>query len=53
VNNDFIRKKLEKLKTDACALAHGIAKGTEEDVIGTNFYKIHDLYQEIQDAWRK
>ncbi len=53
VNNDITRKKLEKLKTDARALANEIATGTEEDVIGSDFYKIHDLYQEIQDAWKK
>lgn len=35
------------------ALANEIATGTEEDVIGTDFYNIHDLYQEIHDAWKK
>ena len=53
VNNEIIKRKLEKLKTDTRALANEIAAGTEEDVIGTDFYKIHDLYQEIQDALRK
>jgi hypothetical protein len=53
VNNEIIKKKIEKLKTDTQALANEIATGTEEDVIGTDFYKIHDLYQEIHDAWKK
>lgn len=53
VNNEIIRKKLEELKKDTRALAEEIATGTEEDVIGTDFYKIHDLYQEIHDAWKK
>jgi hypothetical protein len=53
VNNETIKMKLEKLKTDTRALANEIATGTEEDVIGTDFYKIHDLYQEIHDTWKK
>ncbi len=53
MNNEEIKKKLEKLKTDSRALANEIATGTEDDVIGTDFYKIHDLYQAIYNAWKR
>jgi DNA-binding transcriptional regulator YhcF (GntR family) len=53
VNDETVKKKLEKLRTDARALANEIATGTEDDVIGTDFHKIHDLYQEIHDAWKR
>lgn len=51
--NEEMKTNLEKLRKDTRDLAKEIATGTEDDVIGTDFYKIHDLYQEIHDAWKK
>lgn len=53
MNEEAIKTKLQRLKKDARALADEITSGTEDDVIGTNFYAIHDLYLEIQDAWKR
>ncbi len=53
VNTDDMKAKLEKLKTDTRALAEEIKIGTEDDVIGTRLYDIHDLFHQIQEAWYK
>jgi L-amino acid N-acyltransferase YncA len=53
MNREEVKTKLNKLKVDTRTLAHEIATGTEEEVIGTDFYKIHDLFLEIKDAWEK
>jgi len=53
VNNAAMRAKLEKLKSDTRSLAREIADGTEDDVIGTEFYAVHDLFLEIDAAWRR
>jgi hypothetical protein len=53
MNNEEARKNLEKLKTDTRSLANEISSGTEDDVIGTDFYKIHDLFLEIKGTWEK
>jgi hypothetical protein len=33
-------------------LATQVKEGTEEDVVGTELYKIHDQFHEIVEAWQ-
>jgi len=51
VDNEEMKAKLEKLKTDTRALANEIQDGAPEDQVGTTLYAIHDLFHEIQESW--
>ena len=51
VNNDEMRSKLEKLKTDIHALYEVIRDGASEDQIGTAMHTLHDQFHEIMEAW--
>jgi hypothetical protein len=51
VNNEDVKAKLEKLKTDLRTLANDIKDGAPEDQIGTTFYDIHEQFHHIMEAW--
>jgi hypothetical protein len=50
VNNDEMKTKLQSLKSETEALADVIQNG-EDQVIGDQLTKVHDLFHEIQEAW--
>jgi hypothetical protein len=51
VNNEEIKSKLQKLKTDLRALSDDINEGAPEDQVGTALPAIHDQFHEIMEAW--
>jgi hypothetical protein len=51
VNNDTVRAKLEKLKTDTRALADKIKAGGTDEEVASQLTAVHDLFHEIQEAW--
>lgn len=51
VNNEEVKAKLEKLKTDLRALSDDINEGAPEDQVGTTLHTIHDQFHEIMEAW--
>lgn len=53
VDNDEMKSKLEKLKTDIHSLAEVIADGASEDQIGTAMHTLHDQFHEIMETWHK
>ncbi len=50
VNNDEIRSKLDKLKSEATTLS-AIVKSADNTVIGNHLNKLHDTFHEIHEAW--
>lgn len=53
VNNEEMKSKLEKLKTDIHALAEVIQDGASEDQIATSMHTLHDQFHEIMETWHK
>lgn len=51
VNNDEVKAKLEKLKTDTRALSDKIKAGGTDEEVGTQLTAVHDLFHEIQESW--
>ncbi len=51
VNNDDMKAKLEKLKTDLRNLSNEIKDGAPEDQVGTIFSNIHEDFHHIMEAW--
>ena len=51
LNNDEMKSKLEKLRTDIHALAEVIQDGASEDQIATSLHTLHDQFHEIMEAW--
>jgi hypothetical protein len=51
VNNDEVKSKLEKLKTDTRGLADKIKAGGSNEEIAAQLTAVHDLFHEIQEAW--
>ena len=51
VNNDEMKERLQKLKTDLRALTEQISDGAPGDQVGTTFYIIHDQFHEIMEVW--
>ena len=51
VNNDDMKSKLDKLKTDIRALSDAVNDGAPEDQVGTALYIIHDQFHEIMEIW--
>lgn len=51
VNNDEMKERLQKLKTDLRALTEQISNGVPEDQVGTKLYTIHDQFHEIMEVW--
>ncbi len=51
VNNEEMKAKLEKLKTDLRALSNDVKDGAPEDQVGTTLHTIHDQFHEIMEAW--
>jgi hypothetical protein len=51
VNNDEVKQLLADLKAGTRNLADEIKIGTEDDVIGTRLYELHDLFHKIQEKW--
>ncbi len=51
VNNDEMRARLQKLKTDLRALANEVNKGAPVDLVGTTLYSIDDQFHEIMEVW--
>jgi hypothetical protein len=50
VDNADVRSKLEKLKSEAAALAEGV-KSADDNVIGEQLTRLHHTFHEIQEAW--
>ena len=51
VNNDDMKMKLTKLKSDVRALSDAVNAGATEDQVGTSLFAIHDEFHEIMKAW--
>lgn len=51
LNNDEMKSKLEKLRTDIHALAEVIQDGASEDQIATSLHTLHGQFHEIMEAW--
>jgi hypothetical protein len=51
VNNDDVKSKLDKLKTDTRALADKVKAGGSDEEIAAQLTAVHDLFHEIQEAW--
>jgi hypothetical protein len=51
VNNDGMKARLQKLKSDLRTLAREISNGAPEDQVGTALYSIHDQFHEIMEVW--
>ncbi len=51
VDNDDVKAKLEKLKTDLRQLANSIKDGAPDDQVGTTFFEIHEQFHAIMEAW--
>jgi hypothetical protein len=51
VNNDTVKAKLEKLKTDTRALADKIKAGGTDEEVASQLTAVHDLFHEIQETW--
>lgn len=50
VDNADVRSKLEKLKSEAAALAES-AKSSDDNVIGEKLTRLHRTFHEIEEAW--
>lgn len=50
VDNDEIKSKLEKLKSEATTLAETV-KSADDNVIADQLTKLHDTFHELQEAW--
>jgi len=50
VDTDEVRTKLQTLKSETELLADVIQNG-EDETIGTQLNKVHDLFHEIQEMW--
>ena len=53
VNNDDVKAKLEKLKSETRLLADEIKNGATDEAVGAKLNPLHDLFHEIQEAWYK
>lgn len=51
VNNEEMKAKLAKLKTDLRALSDSVNDGVPEDQVGKTLFTIHDQFHEIMEAW--
>ncbi len=51
VNNDEMKARLQKLKTDLRALANEVNKGAPVDLVGTTLYSIDEQFHEIMEVW--
>ena len=50
VNNDEMKNKLQGLKSETEVLADVVQNG-EENAIGGQLTKVHDMFHEIQEIW--
>lgn len=50
VDREEVRDKLERLKSEAAALAERV-KSADDDVIGAQLSRLHDTFHEIQEMW--
>jgi hypothetical protein len=50
VNNDEMKTKLQGLKSETEVLADVVQNG-EENAIGDQLTKVHDMFHEIQEIW--
>lgn len=50
VDNDEMKGKLDRLRTETSTLASTVSSG-DDKVIGEQLTKVHDLFHEIQEAW--
>lgn len=50
VDNDEMKDKLERLRTETSTLASTVTGG-DDKVIGEQLTKVHDLFHEIQEMW--
>ena len=50
VDNDEMKSKLQELKAETAALKDMVATGND-DTIGAQLTRVHDLFHGIQEAW--
>jgi hypothetical protein len=50
VDNDDMKTKLDRLRTETSTLASSV-NGGDDKVIGDQLTKVHDLFHEIQEMW--
>ncbi len=50
VDNDEMKEKLERLRTETSTLASTVSGG-DDKLIGDQLTKVHDLFHEIQEIW--
>lgn len=51
VDNEQVKAKLEKLKTDCRALADQIKEGAPNEQIGSSLNALHESFHGIMEAW--
>ena len=53
VNNENMKSKLEKLKSDSRTLADQIKSGATDEQIGTSLTALHESFHGIMEAWHR
>jgi hypothetical protein len=53
VNNDSVKTKLDKLKTETRVLADQVKAGKADEEIAAQLTAVHNLFHEIQESWYK
>jgi hypothetical protein len=51
VNNDEVKGKIDKLKTDTRALADKVKAAGSDEEIAAQLTAVHDLFHQIQETW--
>lgn len=51
VDTPEVKEKLQKLKTDARALANEIHDGASDEIVKNRMIKLHDQFHAVMEAW--
>jgi hypothetical protein len=50
VDNDDMRSKLQRLRSEAATLAESV-RSSDDNVVGEHLTRLHDTFHSIQEAW--
>jgi hypothetical protein len=53
VNSEEMKSMIEKLKTDAAALAARVSTGDPDEAVGADLEALHTHFHHIQEVWYK
>ena len=51
VNTPEVKEKIQKLKTEARALANDISSGASDEMVKDRMIKLHDQFHSVMEAW--